>query len=117
MMNTFLQLRVFFPPILYINRCNGLAYYLQAALLQHCNRALYQSSIWATSLQNQQNAPLPDRYGWQIMNTVWVPVWTLLPEVAKASSCAPENVDAEKLDFHVLVYANVVENVTFLAKI
>ena len=123
------QVECFFHLYFYIYRCNGVFfYYLQAALLQRCNRALYQSSIWATSLQNQQNAPLPDRYGWQIMNSVWVQVWTLLPEVAKASrellKCGCRAVPlcsrkcrCRKAGLPCTVYANVVENVTFLAKL
>ena len=58
---------------------------LQAALLQHCNRAIYQCSIWSKSFTSLQNAPLPSNYGWKKNDNFWVPVWTDLPEAAKAS--------------------------------
>lgn len=59
-------------------------FFLQAALLQHCNRAVYQCSIWSRSLQNMQNPPTPDAFGWK-KGGMWIPLWTDLPEAAKAS--------------------------------
>ncbi|XP_071792576.1 uncharacterized protein [Asterias amurensis] len=54
----------------------------QAALLQHSNRALYQASIWTTSLKSEQRAPLPEGYGWTKVASDWKPVWSLIPEAA-----------------------------------
>ena len=59
-------------------------FFLQAALLQHCNRAVYQCSIWSRSLQNMQNPPTPDTFCWK-KGGMWIPLWTDLPEAAKAS--------------------------------
>ena len=33
----------------------------------------------------QQNVPSPEGYGWIKSGEAWMPVWTLLPEAAKAS--------------------------------
>ena len=33
----------------------------------------------------QQNVPSPKGYGWIKSGEAWMPVWTLLPEAAKAS--------------------------------
>ena len=53
--------------------------------MQHANRALYQASIWTTCLEAQQDHPTPEGFGWtRPASGVWKPVWTLLPEVAKA---------------------------------
>jgi len=42
--------------------------------------------IWTTCLQEQQNLPQPGGFGWtRDDNSLWKPVWTLLPEVKKAS--------------------------------
>ncbi|XP_071952428.1 uncharacterized protein [Antedon mediterranea] len=56
----------------------------QDALLQHSNRSIYQTSIWTTSLQPQQNAPSPEDFGWTKTGSTWTPVWTILPEASKA---------------------------------
>ena len=62
-----------------------LHYIMQSSLLQHSNRAVYQASIWARSLQEIQNIPLPEGFGWKNIEGSWKPIWTLLSEVVKAS--------------------------------
>ena len=54
------------------------------SLLQHALRAVYQSSIWYTSLQSVQMVPSPEGWGWCKMDGTWKPVWMTLPEAAKA---------------------------------
>ena len=54
----------------------------QAALLEHVNRSLFQSSIWLQSFQARQNVPSADAFGWRKRNTLWEPVWTPLAEAA-----------------------------------
>ena len=56
----------------------------QAALLQHANRAVYQCGIWSNSLKGIQSLPSPDDFGWTNVTDSWTPLWTLLPEAAKA---------------------------------
>ena len=56
----------------------------QAALIQHTNWALYQASIWSTCLRTQQNIPTPEGFDCTQHDQSWKPVWTLLPEVARA---------------------------------
>ena len=59
---------------------------LQCALLQHSNRALYQASIWTICPREDTSIPLPEGFGWKRSeDSYWVPIWTLLPEIAKAS--------------------------------
>ena len=55
---------------------------MQSSLLQHSNRAVYQASIWARSLQEIQNT---EGFGWKNIEGSWKPVWTILSEVVKAS--------------------------------
>ena len=69
---------------LFIHRNCISLFLFQAALLQHANRALYQASIWTMCLQTQQNPPTPELFGWTNEKGTWKPVWTHLPEVAKA---------------------------------
>lgn len=57
---------------------------IQAALIQHTNRAFYQASIWTTCLKTQQSIPNPEGFGWTHHEQCWKPVWTLLPEAATA---------------------------------
>ena len=45
----------------------------------------HEASIWAMSLPPEQNPPIPEGYGWTLQEEVWKPIWTLLPEIAKAS--------------------------------
>ena len=54
----------------------------QAALLQHSNRAVYQSGIWSRSLKAMQSLPSPEN-GWIKVTYLWTPLRTLLPEAAK----------------------------------
>jgi len=46
----------------------------------------YINLLFFFFLQEQQNRPQPEGFGWtRDDNSLWKPVWTLLPEVAKAS--------------------------------
>ena len=54
----------------------------QAALLEHVNRSLFQSSIWLQSFQARQNVPSADAFGWRKRDTLWELVWTPLAEAA-----------------------------------
>lgn len=58
----------------------------QDALLQHAKRASYQTGIWATCDQPQQQAPSPENWGWMLdkESRSWTPVWTTLPVASKA---------------------------------
>ncbi|XP_068711906.1 uncharacterized protein [Montipora foliosa] len=56
----------------------------QDSLLQHALRAVYQGSIWYTSLQSVQMVPSPEGWGWCEMDGTWKPVWMTPPEAAKA---------------------------------
>jgi len=53
------------------------------SLSQHALRAVYQSSIWYTSLQAVQMVPSPEGWGWCDMDGTWKPVWMTHPEAAK----------------------------------
>ena len=44
------------------------------SLLQHCNQAIHQCTIWSKSFQSMQNAPSPDNFGWIKDENVWKPV-------------------------------------------
>ena len=57
----------------------------QAALLQHVNSSMLQSSIWLRSFETHQNVPCPEVFGWTKRVTKWKPQWTLLDEAA--TSC------------------------------
>ena len=57
----------------------------QAALLQHVNRSMFQSSIWLRSYETQQNVSCPEVFGWTKKDTKWEPQWTTLDEAA--TSC------------------------------
>ena len=54
----------------------------QAALLEHVNRSLFQSSIWLQSFQARQNVPSADAFGWRKRDTLWELVWTPLAKAA-----------------------------------
>jgi hypothetical protein len=56
----------------------------QEALLQHANKAVYQASIWVSSLNSTQSAPMPNGFGWTRVENKWPPLWTLMPEAAEA---------------------------------
>ena len=58
----------------------------QDALLQHARRAVFQENIWTTSLQNIQNVPTPEDWGWRKQENNWKPIWMTLPEAARACS-------------------------------
>ena len=57
----------------------------QAALLQHVNRSMFQSSIWLRSFETQQKVSCPEVFGWTKKDTNWEPKWTTLDEAA--TSC------------------------------
>ena len=57
----------------------------QDALLQHARRAVFQTNIWTTSLQNIQDIPTPEDWGWRKQENSWKPIWMTLPEAA--STC------------------------------
>lgn len=57
----------------------------KAALEQHVRRAAYQAGhVWGQTCLVQQNLPCPSDWGWQLGPGGWVPIWSLLPEAAKA---------------------------------
>lgn len=59
----------------------------QAALVQHIKRAAYQAcQVWGQALEPVQELPSPLEWGWQQSEGVWSPIWTTLPEAAKACS-------------------------------
>ena len=57
----------------------------QNALLQHCNRVIYQAGIWSNSNITNPDLPSPEEYGWKLsQETKWCPVWITLPVASKA---------------------------------
>ena len=56
----------------------------QDALLQHARRAVFQTNIWTSSLQNIQDIPTPEDWGWRKQENSWKPIWMTLPEAASA---------------------------------
>ena len=58
----------------------------QEALLQHTKRVSYQSGIWATCENAQQQTPTAEGCGWtlDLETRSWRPVWSNLPMAAKA---------------------------------
>ena len=62
----------------------------QGALIQHTNRAVFQSGyVWFRSLQAKQDLPFPCDWGWikDDEGGVLRPLWSSLPDIAK---CCPE---------------------------
>ena len=58
-----------------------------AALEQHIKRAAYQAGhVWGQTLIGQPEIPSPDCWGWEKGegDSGWTPLWTSLPEAAKA---------------------------------
>ena len=55
------------------------------ALLLHTKRAIYQTGVWATSLELQQNLPSPSDFGWKRddPNSHWEPQWISQGEASK----------------------------------
>ena len=47
---------------------------LSDSLLQYALRAIYQTSIWYTSLQSVQEVPSPEGWGWCDVDNTWKPV-------------------------------------------
>ena len=47
-------------------------------------REVYQSGIRSRSLKAMQSLPSPEKYVWIKVADSWTPLWTLLPEAAKA---------------------------------
>ena len=60
----------------------------QNALYHHCQRALYQSSIWISAHDSQVREPDPCLYGWKETDGKLLPRWMSVPQVA--SVCLPE---------------------------
>ena len=57
----------------------------KAALEQHIRRAAYQAGyVWEQTCVAQQELPSPSDWGWQFVAVGWTPIWSLLPEAAKA---------------------------------
>eukprot|EP00732_Lithocolla_globosa_P000247 Lithocolla_globosa_v1_NODE_60_length_7376_cov_322.464554.p9 type:complete len:130 gc:universal NODE_60_length_7376_cov_322.464554:6106-6495(+) len=56
----------------------------QHAYLEHCNRAVYQIGIWAKSINQVQEVPSPEGFGWTLIDGVWEVVWTSLPPIDQA---------------------------------
>ncbi len=58
----------------------------QGALLQNSNGALYQTSIWTTADQPQQQAPSTELWGWILVKDrkACLPFWTTLPIASEA---------------------------------
>ena len=56
----------------------------QNALFHHCQRALYQASVWASANVAEMTAPDPLEYGWKKVEQRLLPVWMSIPEVSTA---------------------------------
>ena len=56
----------------------------QNALFHHCQRALYQASVWASANVAEMMAPDPLEYGWKKVEQRLLPVWMSIPEVSTA---------------------------------
>lgn len=54
----------------------------QNALYHHCQRALYQSSIWISAHDSQVREPDPCLYGWKETDGKLLPRWMSVPQVA-----------------------------------
>ena len=72
---------------------------MQDALLQHVKRAVFQSSIWATSHIHTQNVPSPEGWGWVEDDEHSLrPFWMTIPEAAVACSelikCGANQIEA-----------------------
>ena len=56
-----------------------------AALFKHVLRAAYIAGYyWAQALVALQNLPSPEDWGWKLVNGVYIPDWTDLPEATVA---------------------------------
>ena len=55
------------------------------ALLLHIKRAIFQTGVWATSLEPQQNLPSPSNFGWKRSDPTsnWEPQWISQGEASK----------------------------------
>ena len=56
----------------------------QNALYHHCQRALYQASIWKSANVAEMKAPDPTKHGWRKEGQRLLPVWISIPEVSIA---------------------------------
>jgi hypothetical protein len=56
----------------------------QNAIFHHCQRALYQASVWVSAHVAEMNAPDPLEYGWKKIDKRLLPVWMSIPEVSIA---------------------------------
>ena len=52
------------------------------ALFQHCQRAVFQGSIWATAHDPSIEEPDPCLYGWRKTDWMFKPVWMTIPEAS-----------------------------------
>ena len=55
-----------------------------SSLKQHIKRSQYQAFVWI-DLNAIQNIPNPNEWGWDETNDGFVPFWSELPELSKAS--------------------------------
>ena len=56
-----------------------------AALIQHIKRAVYQGyHVWGQLIELNPDLPPPMDWGWKIEDNILQPLWTTLPEAAKA---------------------------------
>ena len=56
------------------------------ALLLHTKRAIFQSGVWARCVDNHQNLPSPQGFGWKKSDEVdwqWKPIWMTQHEASK----------------------------------
>ena len=61
---------------------------LRDALLQHVKRASYQAGhVWGQSFIADPYLPSPSDWGWELVDSLWKPVWMTLPQAAQ---CCPE---------------------------
>jgi len=56
----------------------------QNALFHHCQRALYQASVWVSAHIAEMKAPDPLEFGWKMHDQRLLPVWMLIPEISIA---------------------------------
>ncbi len=57
-----------------------------AALIEHCKRAVHQSRIWTACLIATQEPQDPCKWGWQLSENVYTPLWTRQPDIASKCS-------------------------------
>lgn len=55
----------------------------RGALLQHIKWSAMQACIWGQALVANPVIPFPEKRGWQILISKFVPLWTLLPPASQ----------------------------------